>query len=140
MTIVFLTHLRLSSDLVEGEMRYFFVYFWDPNQTPRGGSRICPGRHLAETSYWGIASCMIAAFDISKALDSNGKEINIPLEFTHGFVRYGFLFFLLNHNVIFHLTIFLLLSHPKPFKCSIKARSFELASLISHARAELHLQ
>jgi len=81
------------------------------------GRRICPGRHLAETSYWGIASSMIASFNISKALDSNGKEINVPLEFTHGFVR-----------------------HPKPFKCSIKARSPELASLISHAKAELHLQ
>ena len=63
-----------------------------------GWSRICPGRHLAEASYWGIASSLIATFDISKALDLNGKEINIPLEFTHGFVRYGSLFFL-NYNV-----------------------------------------
>lgn len=52
------------------------------------GSRICPGRHLAEASYWAIASSMIAAFDISKSLDADGKEIDIPLEFSHGFVRY----------------------------------------------------
>jgi len=79
-------------------------------------SRICPGRHLAEASYWAIASSMIAAFDISKALDGDGKEVDLPLEFTHGFVR-----------------------HPKPFKCSIKARSPELPNLINYARAELQL-
>ena len=75
------------------ERSFFVILNWYA-----GGSRICPGRHLAESSYWGIASSMIAAFDISKALDPNGREINIPLEFTHGFVRYGFLF-LLNYNV-----------------------------------------
>ena len=80
---------------------------------------------------------MIAAFDISKALDPKGGEINVPLEFTRGFVRCGFLS---ESLCIFHLTNYLLLSHPKPFKCSIKARSPELTSLISHARAELDLQ
>ncbi|KAF8797657.1 cytochrome P450 [Phlegmacium glaucopus] len=80
------------------------------------GRRICPGRHLAEASFWAIASSMIATFDISKALNADGKEINIPVEFSHGFVR-----------------------HPKPFKCSIKARSPHLPSLISKARAELQL-
>ena len=61
--------------------------------------RICPGRHFAEAGYWGIASRMIAAFDISKPLDASGKEMNIPLEFTHGFVRYGVLSFsLFNRN------------------------------------------
>jgi len=76
----------------------------DPTELVFGfGRRICPGRHLAEASYWTVASSLIATFDISKALDADGKEINIPLEFTHGFVR-----------------------HPKPFKCSIKARSPEI--------------
>ena len=84
--------------------RSFFLTILGSSSDMRWGvSRICPGRHLAEASYWGIASSMIAAFDISKALDSNGREINIPLEFTHGFVRYGFLF-LLNCNNVFHLT------------------------------------
>lgn len=36
---------------------------------------------------------MIAAFDISKALDADGKEVDLPLEFTHGFVRYASLSF-----------------------------------------------
>jgi len=89
----------------------------DPFEVVFGfGRRICPGRHFAEAGYWGIASRIIAAFDISKPLDASGKEMNIPLEFTQGFVR-----------------------HPKPFKCSIKARSPDLAGLINHARAELHL-
>ncbi|KAF8153982.1 cytochrome P450 [Crassisporium funariophilum] len=78
------------------------------------GRRICPGRHLADASYWAMASSMIAAFDISPALDMDGKDTNAPYEFTHGFVR-----------------------HPKPFKCSIKPRSLNLASLINQARGEL---
>lgn len=43
------------------------------------------------TSFWAITSSMIAVFDISKALDADGKEINVALEFTHGFIRYVFL-------------------------------------------------
>ena len=98
------------------------------------GSRICPGQHFAEVGYWTITSSMIAAFDILKALDADGKEIDIPLEFVHGFVRY--VSFFLYPAMDF---ICMLLSHPKPFKCSIKARSPDLARLISHARAELPL-
>lgn len=102
--------------------------------------RICPGRHLAEGSYWAIASSMIALFDISKPLDSDGNEIDVPLEFTRGFVRYVF-FFLPSQNfgdVFFFL--FILTRHPKPFKCSIKPRSPDLPDLISQARAELDVE
>ncbi|KAF8968747.1 cytochrome P450 [Flammula alnicola] len=79
------------------------------------GRRICPGRYLAEASYWAMAANMIAAFDISKALDEHGNDVNGEYEFTHGFVR-----------------------HPKPFKCSIKPRSSNLPNFIKQARAELN--
>ncbi|KAF8182928.1 cytochrome P450 [Pholiota molesta] len=77
------------------------------------GRRICPGRHLAESSYWAIAANMIAAFDISKSLDEHGNDTNDNYGFTTGFVR-----------------------HPKPFKCSIKPRSSNLPHLINQARKD----
>ncbi|KDR74052.1 hypothetical protein GALMADRAFT_269547 [Galerina marginata CBS 339.88] len=80
------------------------------------GRRICPGRHLAEVSYWSITASLIATFDLSKALDEDGNDVNASYDFSHGFVR-----------------------HPKPFKCSIRPRSSKLTSLIDEARAQLVL-
>ncbi|CAA7262652.1 unnamed protein product [Cyclocybe aegerita] len=80
------------------------------------GRRICPGRHLADANYWLIAASLIAAFDISKALDRDGNDLNTTYEFSRGFVR-----------------------HPQPFKCCIKPRSSNLPALISRARAELQI-
>ncbi|KIM41937.1 hypothetical protein M413DRAFT_71520 [Hebeloma cylindrosporum] len=80
------------------------------------GRRICPGKDFADASYWAIASSMIAAFDICKAVDHEGNDVNGKYDFNHGFVR-----------------------HPKPFKCIIKPRSSNLPALISQARAELNL-
>ena len=37
----------------------------------------CPGQHLAELTTWlGVAS-ILAAFDVSAALDDNGKPIDV---------------------------------------------------------------
>ncbi|KAF5329266.1 hypothetical protein D9619_009011 [Psilocybe cf. subviscida] len=44
-------------------------------------------RHLAEASYWTIAASMVSAFDITKAFDEHGNDINKDYGFTHGFVR-----------------------------------------------------
>ncbi|PPQ90193.1 LOW QUALITY PROTEIN: hypothetical protein CVT25_001373 [Psilocybe cyanescens] len=100
------------------------------------GRRICPGRHLAEASYWTMAAAIVSAFDISKVLDEHGNEVGNPkYEFTHGFVRppdacpYLFLFF---YYFIHHSR-----SHPKPFKCSIKPRSSNFSNIINQARLEL---
>lgn len=71
------------------------------------GRRICPGRHFSEESLWLISAHMIATMDINKAIDENGDVITPPLEFTTGFV-----------------------SHPKPFKCSIRPRSEQAVTLI----------
>ncbi|EDR09464.1 uncharacterized protein LACBIDRAFT_190116 [Laccaria bicolor S238N-H82] len=78
------------------------------------GRRICPGRHLADTSAWSVMANLVAAFNISKALDQKGHEMTPKVEFCTGFVR-----------------------HPKPFECSIKPRTDKLRALISQARADL---
>ncbi|KAM5349732.1 hypothetical protein ACJ41O_006237 [Fusarium nematophilum] len=71
------------------------------------GRRICPGRHLADDSLFLTLSRMLAAFDISKAVDERGKEIDVKVEVTAG-----------------------LISHPVKFPYSIKPRSPRHAELI----------
>jgi len=63
------------------------------------GRRICPGRRFADVSVWLAVANIVAAFDIRKARDADGKEITPPLLFVPGAV-----------------------SHPRPFKCSITLR------------------
>ncbi|KAF5338823.1 hypothetical protein D9758_012046 [Tetrapyrgos nigripes] len=72
------------------------------------GRRICPGLHLAEASLWILIAMSLAVFDIKPAFDEEGKLIIPEHELTGGTI-----------------------SHPKPFKCSIKPRSEKAVSLIS---------
>lgn len=77
------------------------------------GRRICPGRLLADNSiFLTIAQCL-AAFNISKAIDEAGKEIEPTVEFTPGIV-----------------------SHPVPFKCTITPRSQKYEKLIKNVEME----
>ncbi|KAF9457387.1 cytochrome P450 [Collybia nuda] len=39
------------------------------------GRRLCPGRHFAEAAIWVMAARLLAVFNIKKAKDSNGAEI-----------------------------------------------------------------
>ncbi|KAG2141303.1 cytochrome P450 [Suillus clintonianus] len=70
------------------------------------GRRICPGLHLADASVWISTVMSLAVFDISKVVE-NGVEITPEIDPTSGTV-----------------------SHPKPFKCSIKPRSAKAVALI----------
>ncbi|GJE86539.1 cytochrome P450 [Phanerochaete sordida] len=70
------------------------------------GRRICPGLHLADASVWLACAMVLAAFDIEKPV-VDGKVIEIHPEYTSGTV-----------------------SHPKPFKCTIKPRSSRARALI----------
>ncbi|KAG0702303.1 cytochrome P450 [Suillus ampliporus] len=70
------------------------------------GRRICPGLHLAYASVWISIAMSLAVFDISKVVE-NGVEITPELDPSSGTI-----------------------SHPKPFKCSIKARSAKALELI----------
>jgi cytochrome P450 len=49
------------------------------------GRRVCPGRHLAESSLWSAMACLLAVYKFSKAKDENGKEIEIEPQWKGGF-------------------------------------------------------
>ncbi|KIL71227.1 hypothetical protein M378DRAFT_154728 [Amanita muscaria Koide BX008] len=75
------------------------------------GRRICPGRHLAETSVWLMVALVLATFNISKARDEHGNEIDVD-------------------DQAFTDTLAM---HPLPFKCSITPRSQQTESLVREA-------
>jgi len=71
------------------------------------GRRICPGKHLADQNIWVAIVTMLATLRVAKARDESGNEIDVKGEFTSGLV-----------------------SSPKPFSCSITARSPSVKDLI----------
>ncbi|TFK65823.1 cytochrome P450 [Pluteus cervinus] len=71
------------------------------------GKRICPGKYFASSSVWLFIACFLTTFDVTKAKDDEGNEVDIPVDGTGGFV-----------------------SHPLPFKCSITPRSEAAKRLI----------
>ncbi|KAF8558813.1 cytochrome P450 [Imleria badia] len=70
------------------------------------GRRICPGLHLADASVWISVAMSLAVFDVSKIIE-NGVEVTPEVDPSSGTI-----------------------SHPKPFKCSIKPRSAKALELI----------
>ncbi|KAI0066603.1 cytochrome P450 [Artomyces pyxidatus] len=74
------------------------------------GKRICPGRHLVDSTIFILVASILATFNIRKANDAEGNEIPIRCEFTGG-----------------------ALSHPKAFECSITSRSAKADELITAA-------
>jgi len=83
----------------------------EPQQDPRTicfgfGRRICPGLNLADASVFISCAMALAVFDIFKAVE-NGVEITPVVECTPGTI-----------------------SHPVPYKCSIRPRSPKAVALI----------
>ncbi|KAG1840822.1 cytochrome P450 [Suillus subalutaceus] len=83
----------------------------EPETDPRTvcfgfGRRLCTGLHLADASIWISTVMSLAVFDVSKVVE-NGVEITPEIDPSSG-----------------------LISHPKPFKCSIEARSDKALALI----------
>ncbi|OCH95985.1 cytochrome P450 [Obba rivulosa] len=86
----------------------------DPREFAFGfGRRICPGLHLADASIFLSCAMSLAAFKISKVVE-DGKVIEPAIEYTSGTI-----------------------SHPAPFRCSIKPRSEKAEALILHEYADL---
>ncbi|ESK85761.1 cytochrome p450 [Moniliophthora roreri MCA 2997] len=85
----------------------------DPNVTDPAlfvfgfGKRICPGRHMAYASAWSVISSILTVFNIEKATNSDGSVVEPTYEYGSALV-----------------------SHPAPFKCTIKPRSIEAEKLI----------
>ncbi|EIN09540.1 cytochrome P450 [Punctularia strigosozonata HHB-11173 SS5] len=83
----------------------------DPNPDPDAvfgfGRRICPGRFFAIDALWIMIATTVAAFDIEKALDADGRVEEPTAQYTSGFQ-----------------------SRPLPFKCTIKPRTLEMALLV----------
>ncbi|KAJ6508704.1 cytochrome P450 [Mycena sanguinolenta] len=73
----------------------------------RFGRRICVGRHNADATVWATIVSVLSTFNIAKAKDVTGKEINIDVEYSDGLV-----------------------SHPLPFPCSITPRSETTKGLV----------
>ncbi|KAL4260929.1 cytochrome P450 family protein [Pleurotus pulmonarius] len=71
------------------------------------GRRICPGRYFALDTLWLSMASILSAYTISKAVDENGREIEINLQYTAD----------LNRHVL-------------PFKCLIKPRSQQAEEII----------
>ncbi|KAL4258703.1 cytochrome P450 family protein [Pleurotus pulmonarius] len=75
------------------------------------GRRICPGRYFAMDNLWLNMASILSVYTIAKAVDENGREIDIVPEYTTN----------LNRHVL-------------PFKCSIKPRSDMAEELIRECR------
>lgn len=73
------------------------------------GRRICPGRHLADTTLWIMMTTMLATMCIGKAIGPDGKEIMPVIAFTPG-----------------------LTSHPESFPCVLRPRSRSAEELVSN--------
>ncbi|TFY75756.1 hypothetical protein EWM64_g8256 [Hericium alpestre] len=71
------------------------------------GRRICAGQHLADANVWILVATTLALYMFSNMKDENGNVIPIDISFSAGLV-----------------------SHPAPFKCTIKPRDAEAEALI----------
>ncbi|KAH9834516.1 cytochrome P450-like protein, partial [Rhodofomes roseus] len=82
----------------------------DPRDYSFGyGRRRCPGMSVAESALFITVAHILAVFEISHPLDEQGYTITEALDYTDEHI-----------------------SHPKPFKCSIRPRSTNAADLIRH--------
>ncbi|KAG1750818.1 cytochrome P450 [Suillus lakei] len=73
------------------------------------GRRKCPGLYIADQSMWACVASSLATLRIGKKKDATGCEIDVKDDFTAGFT---------------------LSVRPKPFECSIEARSANAERLI----------
>ncbi|KAF9477126.1 cytochrome P450 [Pholiota conissans] len=75
------------------------------------GRRICIGRHTASSTLWMTIASLLACFNIRKAKNAQGEDIEISDEFIYYSIS----------------------THIKPFKCSITPRSQAVQRLVEEA-------
>ncbi|KAJ7204583.1 cytochrome P450 [Mycena rebaudengoi] len=79
----------------------------DPSLVFGFGRRVCPGRHMAQSTLWITVASLLTVFNITKAIGEDGKILEPSYEY--------------------HSALVLM---PFSFKCSIKPRSNAAADLI----------
>ena len=95
------------------------------------GRRICPGMHMADSSLFIYMARTLATFNIAKAIDPNGKEIEPEVEFISGLIScVPCQCPSISNRLRTKPYFFSLIRHPKPFKCSITLRSKSALELI----------
>ncbi|KAK7032334.1 hypothetical protein VNI00_013293 [Paramarasmius palmivorus] len=72
------------------------------------GRRVCPGKSLADNSAWILIAYLLSTFDMKKALDQDGQEVDPEVEYNDGLV-----------------------SHPSYFRCRFIPRPEKASELIS---------
>ncbi|KAF9485765.1 cytochrome P450 [Pholiota conissans] len=77
------------------------------------GRRICPGKYSASATLWLTIASTLACFNVGKARDERGNEIELSDKFVY-------------HTITGHIT---------PFKCSITPRSQLVPRLVEEAVA-----
>jgi len=74
------------------------------------GRRVCPGRYLSDASVWIAMASVLSCFRIGKAIDAQGKDIEVVPRYKPG-----------------------LAIHPEKFDCSFTCRSEEWRKVIEVA-------
>ncbi|KAJ6559130.1 cytochrome P450 [Mycena vulgaris] len=79
------------------------------------GRRVCVGRHAADATVWATIVSVLSMFNIAKAKDDAGNDIEIDLVYSDGFI-----------------------SHPPPFRCSITPRTETAKKLVLGTAEDMH--
>ncbi|KIJ57777.1 hypothetical protein HYDPIDRAFT_103858, partial [Hydnomerulius pinastri MD-312] len=95
------------------------------------GRRICVGKYLAEASVWIAMVSILAVFNIGKAKDKQGRDIDVIPEYKSGILWSEYLALGAHHHTDVHHD-----SHPKPYSFSITPRSPRAAGLAQDAETD----
>ena len=73
------------SDLVEGvKNKWILPIFQVIRDWSKGKYRLCPGYHIAFWTLWPTAVTVLATFNLSKAVDKDGRVIEPSCEYFNG--------------------------------------------------------
>lgn len=78
-------HFNPERFLKDGELNEDVRY---PDTAYGFGRRICPGRNLADEQMFITFASVLAAFDVTKAVDESGNSIAPEVYYTTGVIRY----------------------------------------------------
>ena len=85
----------------------------------------CAGLHMARSTVWISIVSMLATFDITRAKDAAGNEIECSTDYTEGMSGYEY-YLTIYVNIFFSDIVD---SHPVPFECTITPRSHAVGLL-----------